>query len=105
MLGLDRDQTRALIAAADGASPRDRALVYLLCHLGLRVSEALAIDVSDLEATRGHRTVWITRKGAVRRQLALSPAAADVIDAVRSGRDKGPLLATRSGRRLDRFAA
>src|SRR3954462_14977415 len=45
-LGLDRDETRALLVAADCASPRDRALVYLLCHLGLRVSEALAIDVA-----------------------------------------------------------
>jgi integrase/recombinase XerD len=104
-LGLDRDETRALLAAAAEASARDRALVYLLCHLGLRVSEALTIDVSDLEATRGHRTVWVTRKGGVRRQLALSPPCAEAIDGASAGREPSALLVTRSGRRLDRHHA
>jgi len=51
-LGPDRDQARALLRAADQASPRDRALAYLLAHLGLRVSEALRPTAGDIATTR-----------------------------------------------------
>ena len=104
-LGLDRDQTRALLGAADSASARDRALLYLLVFLGLRVSEAVGIDVEDLEATRGHETVWVRRKRDRRRQLVLAPPAATAVAAVRVGRERGALLVTSSGRRLDRHHA
>jgi len=88
-LGPDRDQARALLGAADQASPRDRALAYLLAHLGLRVSEALGLDAEDVMTTRGHRTVWITRKRGRRQQLALSPACAQALDALLAQRPQG----------------
>lgn len=89
-LGPDRDQARALLRAADQASPRDRALAYLLAHLGLRVSEALRLQVADVATTRGHRTVWVTRKRGRRQQLALSPAGAQALDALLNHRPEGP---------------
>ena len=104
-LGLDRDQTRTLLGAADDASARDRALLYLLVFLGLRVSEAIGIDVEDLEPTRGHETVWVRRKRDRRSQLVLAPPPAAAVAAVRAGRESGALLVTGSGRRLDRHHA
>lgn len=106
-LGPDRDQARALLAAADQASPRDRALAYLLAHLGLRVSEALRLTAGDVATTRGHRTVWVTRKRGRRQQLALSPACAQALDALLglAQRSDGALFVTRTGRPLDRHHA
>ena len=39
---LDEDQQRALLRAAEDAGPRDRAIVVLLLHAGLRLSELVA---------------------------------------------------------------
>lgn len=49
-VGLDRDQARALVAAADtGAQAlRTAVAVRLLLHNALRVDEACAADVTDL---------------------------------------------------------
>jgi integrase len=96
-LGPDRDQARALLRAADQASPRGRALAYLLAHLGLRVSEALRLTAGDVTTTRGHRTVWVTRKRGRRQQLALSPACAQALDALLAQRPDGALFVTRTG--------
>lgn len=104
-LGPDRDQARALLRAADQASPRDRALAYLLAHLGLRVSEALRLTAGDVTTTRDHRTVWVTRKRGRRQQLALSPACAQALDALLAQRPDGALFVTRTGRPLDRHHA
>lgn len=105
VLGLDIHQARRFLRAADAASERDRALAYLLLHLGLRVSEAIGIDVDDLQTVGEHRTVWIVRKGSKRRQLAMSPACAHAVHYAAAGRTHGPLLITASGRRLDRHHA
>jgi site-specific recombinase XerD len=104
-LGPDRDQARGLLRAADQACARDRALAYLLAHLGLRVSEALRLTAGDVTTTRGHRTVWVTRKRGRRQQLALSPACAQALDALLAQRPDGALFVTRTGRPLDRHHA
>lgn len=103
--GLDRDQARALLAVAESSTARDRALVTLLVLSGLRVSEALGIDVADLDIERGHRTIRIRRKGGKVQRLALAPRTAAAIDALLAGRTEGPIFTTASGRRLDRHAA
>ena len=61
--GLDRDELGALISAARSDGPRSNALVLLLGLNGLRVSEALEADVTDLSTERGHRVLRVTRKG------------------------------------------
>ena len=101
--GLDRAELAALLSAAE--TPRDRALVTLLSLVGLRVSEALAADVSDLGHERGYRTLSITRKGARRGRVPLSPRVAEAIDAYLAGREDGPLFVTSTGRRLTARAA
>lgn len=64
-LGLSAEQARALLAAAAEHSPRMLALVALLLVEGLRISEALGLDVDDVQGVdRGHRVVDLRRKAA-----------------------------------------
>jgi integrase/recombinase XerD len=110
--GLDRDQLRALLAAAQqraaagaGQSARDLALVTLLAYNGLRIGEALAADVTDLGIERGHRTLRITRKGGRRATVVLAPVTARALDDYLDGRESGPLFVTAGDRCLDEPAA
>lgn len=99
--GLDRDEVRALLARARMDSPRACALFSLLAGNGLRVGEALAADVTDLDVERGHRVLRIVRKGGKRATAPLPATTADAIDTYLDGRTDGPLFATRTGGRLD----
>jgi integrase len=63
----------ALLEAALESGPRDHALACLLVLNGLRVSEALAADLADLNSSRGHRTLQLRRKGGKRQTTALAP--------------------------------
>ena len=116
-IGLDRDEARALVAAADAdrgpQTLRTAAVIRLLLHNALRVDEACAADVADLGADAGHRVLRVTRKGARRAKvpLALALATAAALDAYLADRAHrvglgdarqlaGPLLATASGGRL-----
>jgi integrase/recombinase XerD len=110
-VGLDRDQAKAFLAAADAdtgpARLRTAAAARLLLHLGLRVDELAAADVADLGHDRGHRVLTVTRKGGRRATVALPPATAAALDTyldMRADQPPGPLLATASGRRLDQAA-
>ncbi len=102
--GLDREELGALLAAASDAGPRAYALVLLLALNGLRVSEALGADVEDLGNERGHRVLRIWRKGGKRATVPLAPRTAEALERYLDGRTTGPLFATSSGARLDRFA-
>jgi integrase/recombinase XerD len=104
-LGVDRSELRALLGAAQESGPRDHALACLLALNGLRVSETLAADVSDLGHERGHRTLRLRRKGGKRQTVALAPRTAAALDVMLAGRSAGPLFATRSGWRMDRHGA
>lgn len=104
-LGVDREGLRELLDTAERSGTRNHALVCLLALNGLRVSEALAADVGDIGAERGHRTIALRRKGGKRQTVALAPRTAGALDALLDGREEGPLFVTRSGQRLDRFAA
>jgi site-specific recombinase XerD len=114
-IGLDRDQARALVAAADAdrgpQALRTAAVIRLLLHNALRVDEACAADVADLGTDAGHRVLRVMRKGARRAKVPLTPATAAALDAYLAGRARraghdnvrrlaGPLLATASGGRL-----
>ena len=72
-VGLDRDQARALVAAADadtGAQAlRTAAAVRLLLQHALRVDEACAADVADLGEDSGCRVLRVVRKGARRAKV------------------------------------
>jgi site-specific recombinase XerD len=114
-VGRDRDQARALVAAADadtGAqAPRTAAVVRLLLHNALRVDEACAADVADLGEDSGHRVLRVVRKGARKAKIPLTPATVAALEAYLTDRAaragvgewrqlSGPLLATATGGRL-----
>jgi len=114
-VGLDRDQARALVAAADSdkgrQAPRTAAAIRLLLHNALRVDEACAAAVADLGEDSGHRVLRVVRKGSRKARVPLTPATVAALDAYLADRAAqagaaewrhldGPLLATASGGRL-----
>ncbi len=103
--GLDRDELAKLVAVAAEDSARSHVLVLLLGLNGLRISEALSIEVADLDTERGHRVVRIVRKGGKHATVPLAPRTADAIENYLTGRDGGPLFVTTSGNRWHRSEA
>jgi integrase/recombinase XerD len=89
-VGLDRDQARALLSAADadtGAQAlRTAAVVRLLLHNALRVDEACAADVADLGEDPGHRVLRVVRKGVRKAKIPLTPATVAALDAYLAAR-------------------
>jgi integrase/recombinase XerD len=62
------------------AAARDRALIRLLSSLGLRVGEAIALDLASLSYNRGHRTIRYTGKGNRPRERALDASVLEALD-------------------------
>ncbi len=114
-VGLARDEACVLVAAADAdrgrQALRTAAVVRLLLHNALRVDEACAADVADLGTDAGHRVLRVTRKGARKAKVPLTPATVAALDAYLADRARraglggasalaGPLLASATGGRL-----
>jgi site-specific recombinase XerD len=77
--GLTKDEARTLLTVAHEDSARSYALVTLLLHTGIRISEALSADLSALQHDTGHRVLVVTRKGGKLAKIALP---AQVVDAL-----------------------
>lgn len=113
-VSLDREQAKALLAAADvdtgRQAARTRAVVRLLLHNGLRVDELCQADITDLGHDRGHRTLTVIRKGDRPARVPLAASTGSALDAYLADRAAagdvavdqlaGPLLATTTGGRL-----
>jgi integrase len=96
--GLTREQALAILAAADGgrgASPRNAALAALLLFTGARVSEVCGAVTADISMDRGHRVLWVTRKGGVRQALVMPPPVITRLDAYLATRPDTSLPAVR----------
>jgi integrase/recombinase XerD len=94
----------ALLAATRSSGTNDDALVCLLGMLGLRVSEACATDIADLRYQAGNELHVLGKRA----KPANIPLPIPVLRAVREaidGRTGGPILRTRTGRRMDRAGA
>lgn len=105
ILGLERQDVRALLRAANAWGPREGAFVVLLVTCGLRVSEALGAKVTDLDEVRGHHVLTVLGKGAKPRTVALPPSTWHEIHEYVGDRTEGPIFITASGRAWDRVAA
>jgi integrase/recombinase XerD len=117
-VGLTPEEVDALLAAAEAdtgpTAARNRAAIALLADLGLRVGELVSLDLSDLGAERGHRSVRFIGKGGRPRRRALTPGTAYALDAYLAVRAAaqgvtvpelaGPVLVTATGGRLDRHS-
>jgi len=102
---LDRSEAQAMLDAAERVGPKAAVLVALLLLDGLKLGEALALDMDDLAVEPA--AVTVTRQGR-RQSLTLHATTAVAIDAYRSGRTTGPLLAgngTAGDTRLTRSGA
>jgi integrase len=85
------------------SSPRDAALASLLALNGLRISEALNVNVDDLDHDRGHRTLKIVRKGGKHVVVPLAPRTSRVLDLYLGERVSGPVFLGAGGARMDRY--
>ena len=84
--------------------PRDHALVVVLMDTGLRISEALALDVGCLERDGGRFALIVHRKGGNLGRVLATPRVVEVIEALEmhlaeTGRTSGPLFAQDNGKR------
>lgn len=120
---LDQREVNSLLAAPDEKTPdgvRDRALLELLYACGLRISEALRLDVDDLSLTQ--ETVRVIGKGDRERLLPVGAVAIGALERYlstarqpwlekairrdpRTARRGGPVFLSPQGRRLSRMSA
>jgi site-specific recombinase XerD len=100
--GLDRDEARRLLAAADSMGERTGLLVRLLLHNGLRITEALQLRVEDVSEQRGHVVVLVTGKGSRKAVVPLNDPTRQALESVVNGRTEGYVLQTSTGKPLDR---
>ncbi len=105
---LDARDLGRLINAVDGphwSDKRDVALINVMARAGLRVSEALALKVGDVEVgPRSGKLLVRTGKGLKERKLALSSEARDTLKAYLQVRPKAAgdlLFLSRTHRALD----
>lgn len=117
-VGLTGEQVGEFMRAARrrrGASARrDAALLGMLAELGLRVGEALRLDLEDFRHNRGHRTVRVSGKGGKHRELPIPAPLGRDLDAyllqrvAAAGLDlarlAGPAFVTSTGKRVDQPA-
>jgi len=105
-LGLDRNELGAFLVQAGLSGGRDHALASLLALNGLRVSEALNADIDNMDVNRGHRTLFIHRKGHKTATIPLAPRTARALDLYIGERTSGPIFLNLDGtQRLDRHGA
>lgn len=105
-LGLDRNELGAFLVQAGLCGGRDHALMCLLALNGLRISEALGAEIENLDYQRGHRTLFVHRKGHKTATIPLAPRTATSLDLYIGERTSGPIFLNAEGtRRLDRHAA
>jgi len=105
MSGLDRNELGAFLIDAGLSGGRDHALACLLGLNGLRVSEALGADITDMGMERGHHTLRITRKGGKTELIPLAPRTARTLYFAVGTREEGPIFTSSGGTRLNRHQA
>ena len=105
MSGLDRNELGAFLVQAGLSGTRDHALACLLALNGLRVSEALDADVTDLGLERGHHTLRVNCKGGKTVIIPLAPRTARTVYLAVGERNEGPIFTTDTGERMNRHQA
>jgi integrase/recombinase XerC len=78
---LDDEQRRLLLQAAEESTPRDRAIVALLLFTGLRLSEAAALQTSDVRiSARKGLVVVRSGQGDAYREVELNALVRAMLD-------------------------
>jgi site-specific recombinase XerD len=103
--GLTKDELDDLLIAAELDSVQSHALILTLSKLGLRISEALALDWSDFSTERGFRTISVTRKGGRIATVPLNKTTECVLAELRGLQTEGSVFLSNSGAPMNRFGA
>lgn len=90
-------------AELEGGYPH--ALIRLLAYNGLRISETLNCDLSNLGRDRHHTTLTVIRKGGKIEAVPLPGPTVTALQTAVGDRMDGPLLLNTVGKRMDREAA
>lgn len=95
---IDRHQARRLWDATQG-QPRTRALVAVMLFSGLRVAEAVALQVSDLQTQDDAHVARVMGKGSKPRTAVLPAVAFLALQEwlTLRGDQPGPIFSTRTG--------
>jgi integrase/recombinase XerC len=97
------------VAADPAMQARDVAFFSLLYGSGLRIAEALGLDVRDATALRTTRSLTVTGKGSKTRIVPVLPAVQAAIDAWlalrKDAQPDSPLFLGARGKRLDAAVA
>lgn len=105
-LGLDRMELGRLVQVARASSPINGALVSLMGLLGLRISEAINVQIEDFQETeRGHRVLRLMGKGGKPATIPIPVPVLRVLEACAGERKSGPLLTRKDGKQMDRSCA
>jgi site-specific recombinase XerD len=106
-LGLDRLELGAILAVSRAhEDPRRWALVALMGLLGLRVSEACAVQIEDWgDEVQGHVVLRLVGKGGKPATVPLPVPVQRALTAAAGDRAHGPLLMRDDGQQLDRRTA
>lgn len=97
---LDAAEVQALRNALTAAPHRDRLLVELFLQTGVRLAEAVALNVGSV---RGKQYLHITGKGCKPRAVYINASLEQLIRVVVRGRsDSDPLFVSHDGARISR---
>jgi len=103
---LSRSELLAVLDIAERTHPRDHALLCILGLNGLRIGEALRIDIEDLSRQSGYHVVRVQReKGGETPVIPLAPRTSWAVEKTIHGRTSGPLFLMRNELRMDRRSA
>lgn len=107
--GLDEGDALALLDAAATVGPKAVVLVALLMLEGMKLAEALGLDIEQLHGSGWGMRATVVRRGS-QQDLTLDGRTARAITAYLGGRTHGPLLVGESptqtsSARLTRFGA
>lgn len=93
-----QEQSALMRSVKESNNPRDEAIIALMLHAGLRVSEVVSLDRSDI--TIGERSGSVTvrqGKGNKRREVPLNKTARRILSRWLEENPEGPLFPNRYG--------
>lgn len=101
---LSDDEAARLMEVAERDGQRSKVIVGLALTLGVRVSELAGIDADDFTTEASRALVLVTRKGGQQECIVVPAPVIQDVRALLAGRTTGPLLTTKTGQRMDRYA-
>jgi site-specific recombinase XerD len=101
----NRDLT-IFLETAKATSPRHHALVSLLHQMGMRISEAAGLRIEGYTGfTDAAPSIRFIEKGGNERETPVPMSVLHALEAVRAGREEGPMIPRRDGGQLSRAGA